>query len=303
MSWRTVVISSRCKLDTKMGYMVVRGEEVHRVFLDFSVKIELLKCDWLTWEFKLAAKAFKIGACYYSETYSDFGFGTCPHNLYRVTVVVSDTESQRASGVQVAIGDLKGDTAENGVICFYLPEGTYTIEATDGTLTRSKKITLNAAQKVTICLSDDPDNHILDQADMDISINHSMTARREFGGNQYQLFDVSMTWPEAKAYCESLGGHLATITSAEEQAYIGSYDVCNRAAVVTFLWRAAGSPEPQSTSHPFVDVKTTDFFYKPVLWAVENEITNGIDATHFGPTADCNRAQVVTFLYRAFNEQ
>lgn len=189
---------------------------------DFSVKIELLKCDWLTWEFKLAAKAFKIGACYYSETYSDFGFGTCPHKLYRVTVVVTDTESQRASGVQVAIGDLKGDTAENGVICFYLPEGTYTIEATDGTLTRSKKITLNAAQKVTVSLSDDPDNHILDQAGMDISIDHSMTARGEFGGNQYQLFDVSMTWPEAKAYCESLGGHLATITSAEEQAYIES---------------------------------------------------------------------------------
>ena len=46
-------------------------------------------------------------------------------------------------------------------------------------------------------------------------------------------------------------------------------------------------------------MKTTDFFYKSVLWAVENGITAGLDATHFGPTADCNRAQVVTFLYRA----
>ena len=50
-----------------------------------------------------------------------------------------------------------------------------------------------------------------------------------------------------------------------------------------------------------VDVNTTDFFYKAVLWAVENGITNGVDATHFGPTAACNRAQVVTFLYRAYN--
>ena len=48
-------------------------------------------------------------------------------------------------------------------------------------------------------------------------------------------------------------------------------------------------------------MKPGDFFYKPVLWAIENDITNGIDATHFGPTSPCNRAQVVTFLYRAYN--
>ena len=91
------------------------------------------------------------------------------------------------------------------------------------------------------------------------------------------------------------------ITNGISANAFGSYDVCNRAAVVTFLWRAAGSPEPQSTSHPFVDVKNTDFFYKPVLWAAENGITSGIDATHFGPGSPCNRAQVVTFLYRAYN--
>ena len=74
---------------------------------------------------------------------------------------------------------------------------------------------------------------------------------------------------------------------------------CMRAVVVTFLWRAAGEPEPTSDNNPFVDVKETDFFYKAVLWAVEEGITNGMDATRFGPTALCNRAQVVTFLYRA----
>ena len=52
---------------------------------------------------------------------------------------------------------------------------------------------------------------------------------------------------------------------------------------------------------PFVDVKTSDFFYQAVLWAVENGITNGLTADTFGPTAECNRAQVVTFLYRAYN--
>ena len=92
-----------------------------------------------------------------------------------------------------------------------------------------------------------------------------------------------------------------TITSGISATEFGSYSNCNRAAVVTFLWRAAGCPEPISTNNPFSDVKTTDFFYKPVLWAVENDITAGLTATTFGPTAECNRAQVVTFLYRAYN--
>ena len=77
---------------------------------------------------------------------------------------------------------------------------------------------------------------------------------------------------------------------------------CQRAQVVTFLWRAAGSPEPTITNNPFTDVKETDFFYKAVLWAVESNITNGTSATEFSPYKECNRAQVVTFLYRAQNE-
>ena len=74
---------------------------------------------------------------------------------------------------------------------------------------------------------------------------------------------------------------------------------CQRAQVVTFLWRAAGSPEPTITENPFVDVPEDAFYYKAVLWAVESNITNGIDGTHFAPFALCNRAQVVTFLWRA----
>ena len=92
------------------------------------------------------------------------------------------------------------------------------------------------------------------------------------------------------------------ITNGVSADRFGAYDVCNRAAVVTFLWRAAGQPEPKGQSNPFTDVKSTDFFYKSVLWAVENGITNGLTATEFGPGSPCNRAQVVTFLYRAFGD-
>ena len=75
--------------------------------------------------------------------------------------------------------------------------------------------------------------------------------------------------------------------------------VCTRGQVVTFLWRAMGCPEPTSTVNPFADVNPSDYFYKPVLWAVEQGITNGMDATHFDPEGACTRAHVVTFLWRA----
>ena len=74
---------------------------------------------------------------------------------------------------------------------------------------------------------------------------------------------------------------------------------CSRAQVVTFLWRAAGEPNPKSTSSPFKDVDKTAFYYKAMLWAVEREITAGTSGTTFSPDKTCTRGQVVTFLYRA----
>ena len=74
---------------------------------------------------------------------------------------------------------------------------------------------------------------------------------------------------------------------------------CTRAQVVTFLWRAAGKPEPTTNENTFVDVVETDYFYKAVLWAVENGITLGTGNGKFSPEQPCTRAQVVTFLWRA----
>ena len=74
---------------------------------------------------------------------------------------------------------------------------------------------------------------------------------------------------------------------------------CTRGQVVTFLWRAAGSPEPTTTECAFTDVNPNAFYYKAMLWAVEKGITNGTSATEFSPNAECTRGQVVTFLWRA----
>ena len=89
------------------------------------------------------------------------------------------------------------------------------------------------------------------------------------------------------------------ITKGTTEITFGPNDVCLRAHVVTFLWRAMGCPEPQLTENPFTDVKETDFCYDAVLWAVETGITMGVGADKFEPYGVCNRAQTVTFLHRA----
>ena len=68
--------------------------------------------------------------------------------------------------------------------------------------------------------------------------------------------------------------------------------------MVTFLWRAAGSPEPETTVNPFTDVSASAYYYEAVLWAVERGITNGTSATTFSPDATVTRGQTVTFLWR-----
>ena len=88
------------------------------------------------------------------------------------------------------------------------------------------------------------------------------------------------------------------ITNGKSRTKFGVGDPCTRGQVVTFLWRAEGEPEPTSAANPFKDVSETDYFYKAVLWAVENGITKGTSKTRFSPTNTCTRGQVVTFLYR-----
>ena len=74
---------------------------------------------------------------------------------------------------------------------------------------------------------------------------------------------------------------------------------CTRAQAVTFLWRAAGSPEPETRTMPFTDVSADSYYYDAVLWAVENGIAKGTSHTTFSPDATCTRAQAVTFLWRS----
>ena len=75
--------------------------------------------------------------------------------------------------------------------------------------------------------------------------------------------------------------------------------ICTRAQAVTFLWRAAGSPKPETRTMPFTDVPVGSYYYDAVLWAVENGITKGTSNTTFSPNDTCTRAQIVSFLWRS----
>lgn len=93
------------------------------------------------------------------------------------------------------------------------------------------------------------------------------------------------------------------VTSGTDATHFSPYQTCNRAQVVTFLWRAMGCPEPESTTVPFADVEQGSWYAKAVAWAVEEGITNGMSADSFGVNGPCNRAQIVTFLYRTMVDQ
>ena len=90
------------------------------------------------------------------------------------------------------------------------------------------------------------------------------------------------------------------ITNGTSSTTFSPYKSCTRAEIVTFLWRAAGSPEPTITRNPFRDVNavTHSSYYKAILWASQKGITSGTSATAFSPDQVCTRAQIVTFLYR-----
>ena len=89
------------------------------------------------------------------------------------------------------------------------------------------------------------------------------------------------------------------ITKGTDDTRFSPDGICTRAQAVTFLWRAAGSPEPETRTMPFTDVPVGSYYYDAVLWAVENGITKGTSDTTFSPNMTCTRAQIVTFLWRS----
>lgn len=114
--------------------------------------------------------------------------------------------------------------------------------------------------------------------------------------------DVASTSPYYKAI---LWAYENGITTGIDDTHFKPTNPCTRGQVVTFLWRADGTPAPQSDENPFKDVSKTGKtapFYDAILWAAENGITTGYSDNTFRPSATCTRGQIVTFIYRDMNE-
>ena len=93
------------------------------------------------------------------------------------------------------------------------------------------------------------------------------------------------------------------ITGGIGDGLFGPNQPCTRAQIVTFLWRAAGSPEPEGTAAGMTDVAAGSYYEKAVAWAIENGITTGTTSSTFSPGSGCTRAQIVTFLWRLYAEK
>ena len=92
------------------------------------------------------------------------------------------------------------------------------------------------------------------------------------------------------------------VASGMTTTTFGPNSTTTRGQVVTFLWRAMGSPEPETKSNPFKDVKSSNYYYKAVLWAVENGITSGTTPNKFSPDSNCTNAHILAFIYRLLGE-
>ena len=125
----------------------------------------------------------------------------------------------------------------------------------------------------------------------------AVTVQAAFGKESGGVFtDV----PNSAYYADAVKWAVAQgITNGKGSGLFGSNDACTRAQIVTFLWRAAGSPAPKMTFNPFSDVSPDAYYYQAVLWAVENGITGGMVNGRFSPEGTCTRGQSVTFLHRA----
>ena len=118
--------------------------------------------------------------------------------------------------------------------------------------------------------------------------------------NQKTAFvDVST---EAYYYNAVLWAYEQGITTGVNDTHFAPDKTCTRGQVVTFLWRYMKQPVINNISNPFHDISTNTYYYKPILWAINEGITNGTSSTTFAPDETCTRGQTITFLWRTFNQ-
>ena len=177
--------------------------------------------------------------------------------------------------------------------------GTASVDKTSGTIGQTVTLTCVPEEGYRVAritgagkLTDNGDNTYtvtIDNSDIHLKVLFLRHENPFLDVNETHFYYDSILWAVEQG-----------ITSGVSATQFDADGLCNRAQVVTFLWRAAGSPMPEATENPFEDVPEDSWYADAVLWAVEQGITRGISDTRFGPAGTCSRVQVVTFLWRAF---
>ena len=184
----------------------------------------------------------------------------------------------------------------------------YTIQATAGTggaISPSGKVSVREGRNQVFTITPDQGYAVSDVKIDGESVGAVTSYSFE---NVRKAHTIAVSFAKAKTFVDVPAGSYYEdavnwavengITQGTDDTHFSPDDVCTRAQMVTFLWRAAGSPKVENGKNPFTDVKADAYYYDAVLWAVEKGVTSGTSATTFSPDATVTRGQTVTFLYR-----
>ncbi len=184
----------------------------------------------------------------------------------------------------------------------------YTIQATAGTggaISPSGKVSVREGRNQVFTITPDQ-GYVVSNVQIDGESVGAVTSYTF--ENVRKAHTIAVSFAKAKAFVDVPAGSYYEdavnwavengITQGTDDTHFSPDDVCTRAQMVTFLWRAAGSPKVENGKNPFTDVKADAYYYDAVLWAVEKGVTSGTSATTFSPDATVTRGQTVTFLYR-----
>ena len=221
-----------------------------------------------------------------------------------------------AATITATAGDASAECVVT-VSTYVPPVPSYLITLPDldnGTVTSDRA---TARQGATVTLTVTPeDGYTLDEISVTDFFGNAVEVVPNADGTYsfvmpYSQVEVSATFarteepivftdvPEGAYYYDPVYWAVANgITDGTSDTEFSPGRTVTRGEMVTFLWRAAGSPEPETTVNPFTDVDAEEYYYEAVLWAAANGVTDGMTATTFEPAGSCTRAQAVTFLYR-----
>ena len=158
------------------------------------------------------------------------------------------------------------------------------------------------AISITHWQSSDPSVLQVDENGMMVGIKRGTAIISAAGGNQYSTCKVVVRFSDVEEssyyYDDVLWAVDTGITSGVSDISFAPELTCTRAQLVTFLWRYNGSPEPDDGSTNFKDINSSDYYYKAVAWANQNEIVSGISSDSFAPDRICTRGEAITFFWR-----